>query len=232
MLNNKNKLYSLLALSTLVCGCDAWNPPYPGTHPDYAPTYPTTPDPKQVRHVNGSIYNAETALPLFETPRARHVGDIVTVLLMEKTDAQKRATTIGQKNDKIGIKNAAFLGRPIALGSGYSLDFDLNAQRQLNAGGQEVQNNRLAGNISVTVSKVLANGDMMVQGEKWVKINQGDEYIRLSGVIRPQDIRPDNSISSDRIANARIAYGGTGQLNNMNAQGWMARILWGPFAPT
>ena len=227
----KTKLYSL-ALSSLLCGCDALNPPYPGAHPDYAPTYPTTPDPKQVRHVNGSIYNAETALPLFETPRARHVGDIITVVLVEKTDAQKRATTIGQKNDKINIANATFLGRPIALGSGYSMDFNLNAQRQLNAGGQEVQNNKLAGSISVTVAKVLANGDMMVQGEKWVKINQGDEFIRLSGIIRPQDIRPDNTLYSDRIANARIAYGGTGQLNDMNAQGWISRFLWGPLSPT
>lgn len=212
-------------------GCDTLNPPFPGTQPDYAPTYPADPDPKQVRHLNGAIYNPETALPLFETPRARHPGDLVTVILIEKTDAQKKATTFAQKNDQATIEDSIVFGRPVALGANYSFDMSLNAQRQFNGGGQEIQNNKLAGNISVTISKVLANGNMMIQGEKWVKINQGDEYIRLSGIIRPQDIKPDNSVTSDRIANARIAYGGVGQLNNMNAQGWLARFVWGPLYP-
>ena len=221
-----------LMVAYLLSACDAINPPFPGTHPEYAPTYPAVPDPKQIKHVNGAIYNAETALPLFETPRARHVGDIVTIFLIEKTDAKKNATMIGQKNDTANLVNSTFFGRPIALGSGYSMDFNLNAQRQFNGQGQEIQNNKLAGSISVTVSQVLANGNMVIQGEKWMKINQGDEYIRLSGIIRPQDIRPDNSITSDRIANVRMAYGGVGQLNNMNAQGWFSRFIWGPLFPT
>ncbi|CDZ78139.1 Basal body L-ring protein [Legionella massiliensis] len=225
---------SLLGIFVLsvIAGCDTLNPPYPGTRSEYAPTYPATPDPKQIRHVNGAIYNPETALPLFETPRARHPGDLVTVFLIEKTDAQKKATMRGQKNDTATIVNSTVFGKPISVAGGYSMDFNLNAQRQLDSGGQEIQNNKLAGSISVTVSKVLANGNMLIQGEKWVKINQGDEYIRLSGIIRPQDIRPDNSVSSDRIANARIAYGGVGQLNNMNAQGWFSRFVWGPLFPT
>lgn len=220
-----------LVIIYLLASCEALNPPYPGTHPDYAPTYPVGPDPKQPRHVNGAIYNAETVLPLFETPRARHVGDIVTVILIEKTDAQKRAITRQRKNEKTQLVNASFLGRPIALGGGYSFDFDLDAKRQFEGEGQSVQNNKLAGSISVTVAKVLANGNMVVQGEKWLHINQGSEYVRLSGMIRPQDIRPDNSITSDRIANARISYGGTGQINNTNAQGWFARFIWGPLFP-
>lgn len=220
-----------LVITSTLNGCDLLNPPFPGTHPEYAPTYPVTPDPKQVRHVNGAIYNAETALPLFETPRARHVGDLVTVFLIEKTDAQKKAIMRGQKNDTATIVNAAVFGRPIEFHSGYSMDMNVNAQRQYDGEGQEIQNNKLAGSISVTVAKVLANGNMVVQGEKWVRINQGDEFMRLSGIIRPQDIRPDNSINSDRIANARIAYGGVGQLNNMNAQGWFSRIIWGPIFP-
>lgn len=220
-----------LVIIYLLTGCEALHPPYPGTQPDFAPTYPTGPDPTQARYVNGSIYNAETALPLFETPRARHPGDIVTVMLIEKTDAQKRAITRQRKNDKTQIFNATFLGRPIALGNGYSMDFDLDAKRKFEGEGQSVQNNKLAGSISVTVSKVLPNGNMMVQGEKWIHINQGSEFVRLSGIIRPQDIRPDNIITSDRIANARIAYGGTGQINNTNAQGWFARFIWGPLFP-
>ncbi|MDX1837088.1 flagellar basal body L-ring protein [Legionella taurinensis] len=220
-----------LSIAGLLSGCELLNPPAPGNSPDFAPTYPVTPDNKQGRVTQGAIYNAETALPLFETPRARHAGDIVTVLLVEKTDAQKKATTMQTKNDKSQIVNGSFLGRPIALGAGYSLDFDLNAKRQFMGDARSIQNNKLAGSISVTVAKVLANGSMLIQGEKWVSINQGHEYVRVSGMIRPQDISPDNTVRSDRIANARIAYGGTGQINNVNAQGWFSRFIWGPFFP-
>jgi flagellar L-ring protein precursor FlgH len=167
-------------------------------------------------------------LPLFETPRARHAGDLVTVILMEKTDAKKQAKSKGTKNEVDNIVNKAFLGRPIALGGGYSFDFDLNAQRTFTGEGESSQNNKLAGSISVTVAKVLPNGNMIIQGEKWIRINQGNEFIQLSGIIRPQDIQPDNTISSDRVANARISYGGTGQINNANVQGWAAKILWSP----
>lgn len=230
-MNRLNLSLNIIAAAFLV-GCEAITPPAPGKNPDYAPTYASNPDPKELRRVSGAIYDNETALPLFETPRARHAGDILTVYLIEKTDAQKNATTTQKKNDTEKITNKLFLGRPISLGSGYSMDFDLDNQRQFTGDGRSIQNNRLAGSISVTVARVLANGNMIVQGEKWVRINQGNEFVQLSGIVRPQDIKPDNTITSDRIANARISYGGTGQINNTNAQGWLSRILWGPLFPT
>lgn len=225
--------YALIAVAgILLSGCETLNPPVPGGNPAYAPTYPDTPDPKQLRRESGAIYSTETALPLFETPRARHPGDILTIFLVENTNAQKNASTTQKKNDQIQIVNKTFLGRPISLGGGYSMDFDLNNQRQFTGQGQSLQNNQITGSISVTVSKVLPNGNMMVQGEKWIRINQGNEFVQLSGIVRPQDIKADNSLTSDRVANARISYGGTGQINNTNAQGWLARILWGPIFPT
>lgn len=229
------KLVNCVALSlvaVVLSGCELLKPPAPGKDPDYAPTYPATPDPKQLRKTMGAIYDPETALPLFETARARHEGDIITVYLMEQTNATKNATLQQMKNDSNIVTNKLFLGRPIELGGGYSMDFNLNNQRQFNGSAQAVQNNQLAGSISVTVSKVLANGNLVIQGEKWVKIDQGQEYVRLSGIVRPQDIKGDNSVTSDRVANARIAYSGTGQVNNTNAQGWLARIMWGPLFPT
>ncbi|MCE3044000.1 MULTISPECIES: flagellar basal body L-ring protein FlgH [Legionella] len=225
------RIVSTGVLISLLAGCELFHPPIAGTDPEYAPTYPVTPDVKKSKYMSGAIYSAESALPLFETPRARHAGDIVTVLLIEKTDAKKQATTRQRKNDKMQILTAKFMGRPIDFGSGYSADFDINAKRQFDGDGQSVQNNKLAGSISVTVAKVLANGNMVVQGEKWIQINQGKEFVRLSGIIRPQDISPNNVITSDRIANARIYYGGTGQVNNTNAQGWFSRFLWGPWFP-
>ena len=229
---NLSNIISLGMVALLLAGCDALNPPVAGKNPDFAPTYPATPDPKQLRRESGAIYDPETALPLFETARARHEGDIITIYLLEKTNASKNATLQQMKNDTNVVQNKVFLGRPIELGGGYSMDFNLSNQRQFNGQAQAVQNNQLAGSISVTVNRVLANGNLVIQGEKWVKINQGEEYIRLSGIVRPQDIRADNSTTSYRIANARISYGGTGQVNNTNAQGWLSRIMWGPLFPT
>lgn len=229
------KLSNYLTVSLVLCalsGCEALNPPSAGKNPDFAPTYPVSPDPKQLRRESGAIYSPDSALPLFETARARHPGDILTVYLLENTNASKNATLQQMKNDTNNVENKAFLGRPISLGGGYSMDFNLKNQRQFNGSAQAVQNNQLAGSISVTVAKVLANGNLVIQGEKWVKINQGEEYVRLSGIVRPQDIKGDNSLTSDRVANARISYGGTGQVNNTNAQGWLARIMWGPLFPT
>ncbi len=227
-----NNFLTVSIIAALLSGCEALNPPAQGKDPDYAPTYPASPDPKQLRRASGAIYDPETALPLFETNRARHEGDILTVYLLENTNASKNATLQQMKNDSNKVTNKLFLGRPIALGGGYSMDFDLNNQRQFNGSAQAVQNNQLAGSLSVTVAKVLSNGNLVVQGEKWVKIDQGQEYVRLSGIVRPQDIKGDNSITSDRVANARISYGGVGQVNNTNAQGWLARIMWGPLFPT
>jgi flagellar L-ring protein precursor FlgH len=216
----------------LLTGCEALDPPAAGKLPEYAPTYPTTPDPKELRKVDGAIYSAETVVPLFETDRARHAGDILTVVLVENTNGQQNTSTTQKKNDKEQMVNAQFLGRAISFGSDYSLDMDLNNQRQFTGQGQSVQTNKLVGSISVTVSKVLANGNLLVQGEKWVRINQSKEFVQLSGIVRARDIAVDNSVTSDRVANARISYGGTGQINNTNAQGWFSRFLWSQLAPT
>jgi flagellar L-ring protein FlgH len=224
---------ALIGLAVIaLSGCEALNPPAPGKNPEFAPTYPTTPDPKELRKASGAIYNPETVVPLFETARARHAGDILTIILVENTNAQQNMATTQRKNDKTEITNPVFLGRPISLGSGYNLDMDLENQRQFTGQGQTVQNNKLIGSISVTVSNVLANGNLVVQGEKWVRINQSKEFVQVSGIVRPRDIGVDNAINSDRVANARISYGGVGQVNNANAQGWLSRILWSPLAPT
>jgi len=217
--------------AVLLSGCETLNPPTPGKNAAFAPTYPVPMDPKVSRHPQGGIYSVDSAVALFETPRARHAGDILTILLEEKTDAQKKATTKGKKNDDATIANPTILGRPVDLGAGYNFGFGTNSQRNFNGEGESKQNNQLTGSISVTVSKVLANGNLLVQGEKWIRINQGNEYVRLSGIVRPQDIKPDNTINSSRVANARIAYSGTGQVSNSNTQGWFSKILWAPFFP-
>lgn len=226
----KSTITSCVAL--LLCGCEALNPPSPGKDAEFAPTYPVTPDPKELRKASGAIYSDETVVPLFETARARHVGDILTVVLVENTNAQQNMTTTQKKNDKTKSVNPIFLGRPVSLGSGYSMDMSLNNERTFTGQGQSVQNNKLIGSMSVTVAKVLANGNLVIQGEKWIRINQAKEFVQLSGIVRARDIGADNSLTSDRVANARIYYGAVGQSNNANAQGWFSKFVWGQFYPT
>lgn len=213
-------------------GCEALNPPAPGKDPAFSPTYPTAPDATELRKATGAIYSPETVVPLFETARARHAGDVLTIILVENTNAQQNMTTRQTKNDKEKSNNPVFLGRPISLGAGYSLNMDLNNERQFTGQGQTVQNNKLIGSLSVTVTKVLANGNLVVQGEKWLRINQAKEYVQVSGIVRPRDVGVDNTVNSDKVANARIYYGGVGQVNNANAQGWFSRFIWSQLAPT
>ncbi|MDH5358797.1 MAG: flagellar basal body L-ring protein FlgH, partial [Gammaproteobacteria bacterium] len=85
--------------------------------------------------------------------------------------------------------------------------------------------NTLEGDISVSVVEVLPNGNMVVRGEKVMTINQGNEYIRISGMISPRDIDSNNSISSKRIADVQIAYVGDGPVNDANVMGWLGRFF-------
>ncbi|HKK03898.1 MAG TPA: flagellar basal body L-ring protein FlgH, partial [Gammaproteobacteria bacterium] len=97
--------------------------------------------------------------------------------------------------------------------------------------GDAAQSNQLEGSITVTVSEVLPNGNLVIQGEKWVKINQGQEYIRLRGIVRPVDIGPDNTVLSTQVADAQLAYGGTGVVAQSNSPGWLTRFFNSPLWP-
>ena len=97
--------------------------------------------------------------------------------------------------------------------------------------GDSAQSNSLQGYVTVTVQKVLPNGNLYVKGEKWIGINQGQEYVRMTGVIRPIDLASDNSIPSSKVANAKINYGGKGALADANAQGWLSRFFNSPWTP-
>jgi flagellar L-ring protein precursor FlgH len=91
--------------------------------------------------------------------------------------------------------------------------------------GSSDMSNNFSGNITVTVHDVLPSGVLMVKGEKWLTLNQGDEYIRISGMVRPQDIGSDNTVESTKLADARIAYSGTGAVNDTNVMGWLSKFF-------
>ncbi len=112
------------------------------------------------------------------------------------------------------------------------LGINLSSKNAFKAKSDTKQSNLLQGTISVTVQKVFANGNLAIRGEKWISLNQGNEFIRISGMIRPEDIDKDNQVVSTKVANARIYYGGTGPLAESNEEGWLSRFFnsgWWPF---
>ncbi len=180
---------------------------------------------------NGAIYQSGREVALFENPIARHVGDIVTVVLNEQTAAKKSSSTNTSKSTNVDFPGMTLIGKaPTIHGVPVTINNIADSSKFAGA-GDSAQSNSLQGFVTVTVQKVLPNGDLYVKGEKWIGINQGQEYVRMTGVIRPIDLGPDNSIPSSKVANAKISYGGKGALADVNAQGWLSRFFNSPWTP-
>ena len=223
----KKIAFTVLATTLAMAGC-AEKQVKPN-NPEYAPITP--PQFTQPQPINGSIYNANTSVNLYGDGRAHRVGDIITVTLIESTSSQKTATTELDKEGSISLTQPTIGGRGATV-SGQPLSFDINTPTSTFEGeGTSDMSNNLTGNITVTVHNVLPNGILIVKGEKWLTLNQGDEYIRISGMIRPQDIGSDNTVESTKIADARIAYSGTGVVHDTNTVGWLSKFFLSALLP-
>lgn len=189
---------------------------------DFAPAVPVEYVP--VIQDGGSIYQAGYSKAWFEDIKARQVGDLLTVILDEQTDATKQASTGITKDNSTSISAPTILGQGVTW-NGDPLSTSLESENDFTGKSDSSQSNKLQGSITVTVSQVLPNGSMVVQGEKWISINQGDEYVRLRGIVRPVDITPNNTVLSTQIGNAQIAYQGKGAPAEANSMGWLARFF-------
>ncbi len=199
--------------------------------PNWAPSYPV--EASDNAQSSGSIYNVATAKMLFQDKKALREGDIITVVLTENTRATKNADTELSKDTGLSTTAPIAFGNTLSVGGGTTdLGLSINSANAFKAETDSKQSNLLQGTISVTVQKVFANGNLMIKGEKWIALNQGNEFIRVSGLIRPEDINKDNQVESTKVANARIYYGGTGPLAEVNEEGWLSRFFnsgWWPF---
>ena len=220
----------LIALSALVLlsGCSGLPKE---NHPDYAPVELAEIPEMESTVPTGSIYQSSRNLSLFEDVKARQIGDIVTVVLAEATDAAKTSDTSLDKSNSNVITNPLFGAGADGVGSDLELGFDLSSTSAFEGESASNQSNSLQGSIAVTVARVLPGGNLYVQGEKWIHINQGNEYIRLRGIIRPEDIGSNNTILSTKVADARISYGGTGAPAEVNMVGWLSRFFMSPLWP-
>lgn len=174
---------------------------------------------------SGAIYQSGAEVRLFEDLKAGRVGDILTVHLVEQTAASKNANTKTSKSTEVTMANPTVFGRPITKGGIPLFDGSLSGEHEFDGSGASSQSNSLQGDVTVTVVERLQNGNLRIRGEKWVTLNQGKEFIQLSGIVRPYDIGPGNSVLSSKVANARITYSSKGVLAAANRMGFISRFF-------
>ncbi len=203
--------------------------------PDWEPAFPEVPPVEDFGPPNGAIYQQAVGATLFADVKARRVGDTLTVVLAENTTASTSANTSTSKESAAEITNPTVFGRaPTRRDDSGALPLfggALDSTVEFDGSGTSSQSNSMQGNMTVTVYQRLPNGNLMVKGERWITVNQGREFLRIAGIVRPSDIRPDNSVPSFKIADARIDYRGTGAIDDANRQGWLARFFQSPWMP-
>jgi flagellar L-ring protein precursor FlgH len=214
----------LLTAAGLVLALAACSTAGPGMHAGaYAPTPPPVYPPPPA--TSGTIYQPGLEISLFSDVKARRVGDTVTIRLAERTQASKSASTDAKKDSSIDTGFPTLLGGPVTKGGDEILNNEWSTTQDFEGEGSSSQSNRLEGNITVTVAEVYPNGNLLVRGEKWLTLNQGEEFVQISGIVRPVDIASDNSVPSFKVADARITYSGKGTLADSNRPGVLARLF-------
>ena len=222
---------TLLALGLVGCA----SAPEPLAHsPQFAPVMPVAVT--QPRQATGAIYNGRHSDNFFGHSRNYRVGDLITVVLDERTRAdreQKGSVKRDSKNSIIPeglVSKVGSLALPTKiLGTqlnGVLSGIKLN-ESNIESSGEGIagQGASLTGAVSVTVIEVLANGNLMVRGEKQLALTEGAETIQVSGIIRPEDVSRNNEVQSRRLANAQIAYRGTGDMAAVAKSGWGTKAL-------
>ena len=221
----KNVNLGFILLIVLNGGC--------ATQPDLNPTAefaPIQPIPRaEEKRITGGIFDNGTGL--LGSKRTYRVGDLkvgdlITVLLLEATQASRTnnvETSRASTNDIIGLNQA----KGLLPGGRFFQGLKTDGATITNSGtGVSGQNATLTGSISSSVVDVMSNGNLVIFGEKQLALTEGSEFIQLKGVVRPSDIQPDNTVLSNRIANAQFSYRGTGDLAKASKPGWGTRLLY------
>jgi flagellar L-ring protein precursor FlgH len=214
----------LLSVTSFAAGCStyveneaslAFEPIYPSAHISPEGEAPT-----------GGIFKTSGGGLFASDIRAREVGDILTVALNETFSATKAQSAASAKSDAFDVD------LPVGIPNLFTGGFDKGADplkagtaRTFSGSGSAAQSNTLTGLLTVTVTRVFDNGNMEIAGQKKLTLNNGDEYVRLTGLIRQQDISASNTVLSNRIADAEIIYVGAGEIADSSRQGWLSRTM-------
>ncbi len=231
-MNRLNIRYPLLLALLGLGACNEM----PVRDPAYAATLPAALPEIPPQQADGAIFHAGRDQTLFADLKARRIGDILTIKLVEKTDASKKSNTKSDRKTSGTVTNPTLLGTtpqfdlpgalPLVSTRRNTFASSLSSTHSFDGSGESKQSNSLTGDISVTVADVFPNGNLYVRGEKRLNLNQGNEYIKISGIVRPVDINAaDNSVVSTKLADATIIYSQDGQLADANKLGWLARFF-------
>lgn len=213
---------ALIALASTMAGCSTYVENEASQA--FAPIYPAAHVAADDGAPDGGIYKASSGGLFASDIRAREVGDILTVSLNETFTASKSQSASSAKTDSFDVTLP--VGLPNALTGGFSNgQLTSGTARNFAGSGDARQSNSLTGFLTVTVTRVFENGNMEIAGQKKLRLNNGDEYVRLTGLVRPEDITANNLVASNRVADAEIVYVGAGELADSSRQGWLSRSL-------
>jgi flagellar L-ring protein FlgH len=223
--NHYSTIPCVLVASLLLAACGVF--PHQEHKPEPVARVLPPPSPR----TDGAIFQSGQQMELFADLKARRVGDVLTIVLNESTNASKNAVTKTAKTTAVDNTGPTLFGRTPTTGGVPIFNASMNGASSFDGEGSSTQSNSLAGSLTVTVMEVQANGNLVVQGDKTLKLNQGDEFVHIAGVIRPADIASNNTVTSDKLADARISYSGKGAVDSSNRMGWLARFFNSPFVP-
>ena len=195
---------------------------------DFEPMYPQDMQLVAPSNNSGTIFNSAQGNLFSMETKAQEVGDIITVAFAESFQATKsqNAATSRSLDSSLSLPGVMDLIIPDRTNAAdLSTDLAAAAENSFSGSGSTAQSNSLTGQVSVHVVRVFRNGNLEILGQKKLTLNNGDEYIRVHGIVRPQDIDAENVVSSDRIANANIQYIGAGELDSPSKKGWYTKIL-------
>ncbi|QTD56498.1 flagellar basal body L-ring protein FlgH [Parasphingorhabdus cellanae] len=210
--------FSIILATAALSGCFATTDdgPRPGFSPTIAPLMATT------TPGNGAIFQAANGYAaLTSGARASRIGDVLTIQLVERTSAIKSNSAAMDRGGEFGLTPPTT--GPLSFFE--SSDVNMGADQSFSGSGRAAQANSLSGEISVTIAEIYPNGTMKVKGEKLLNLNRGEEYIQMTGIVRAADISADNRILSSRVADARIAYSGSGEIARASKQGWLQKFF-------
>ena len=221
----KNKLYAIFVVSLSIAGCSSAkeakiSQSFQMNYDQVVPSKEKMPD--------GAIYSKSQSGFFLGDRRAHRVGDVLTISLSETMAASKSNDSAIDRNGSFAVTLPKALFGAMGLNIPQvrdSANFDTTTESKFSGTGSANQSNSIKGKLTVVVTRVYENGNLWVQGQKALSLNQGEEFVRVSGLIRPEDIGPGNIIDSSRLAQAQISYTGAGNIHDATRQGWFGRFF-------
>jgi flagellar L-ring protein precursor FlgH len=215
-----------MGLACVMCSLSACNalPPQPMSHsPQFEPVYPLITE--QTKAATGAIYVGRQSDSWFGKSRSFQVGDVITVLLNESSQATRTQNGTVTRDSSNTLAPAGLQKFGSNLGGMFGGVNMLGGTVSNKGTGAADQQATLNGSVAVSVVEVMPNGNLVLRGEKQLALTEGSEIIQVAGIIRPDDVAPNNTVQSRRLANAQIAYRGSGDLANATKAGWGTSTL-------